>query len=311
MYDNSKLCQKDNGADDKMTEKLTLKELLKFLTKYTNWKLEQNHGEIQLTFKRNQVKTIKWKQRKVLNKPKKVGFSVGKPRKPKHHQNHVSQRWDSLDSLEWDDYDVKKSPPSVEKKPNMDYYFSEQWSLSFTDDFELDNDKLLDDESHDAIIQSDNLVQGKILLQEMKDLREEIKKASDISTLDLKLKGQNQSVPKIAIKEATENMGVVQEASELKAEVILSRQIESQPKSIFETVTTFLNPNSEGLDSSKKLNFREFLEWEIGFCDNQEQFQKLILKKDQIEHNIMKKLLSNKHHNENNYKNLHRSILLL
>ena len=314
--------------------------------------------------------------------------------------NRGLKRVESCDSLEWDDYDVQKTQRPSARSNDI----SKQWSFNYTeteDDFDYEDNFAVDVKETSP----DTFSQGKILLKEMMELREEIKKENDLSVQSLAISKMNHvnnlhdelcpneiiendyEVEEEALKEPSIpsfeepipncldfNLESVQDETCDKSEVdnvhrsdtlevieISSsipqdntemsesegrendnlhentndekEDIEEEKfqnldknfdKSIADTLRQILNhifsqKSSDDIvkkaNCSQKVEFRDVFEWEIGFCENQEQFQRLLCQKRNIEKNILQKSMIQGNESLENlaksYINVHRSIMAL
>lgn len=105
-----------------MPKKLTVKELLGFLSAYSNWSLHHSNGFCHLEFKSAHI--VKKRPKKLIlvsTKAKRKRIFVRKVKQQKvkvEEKISKSQLASSCDSLFWDNYDVE-GEPAVDIKVNM------------------------------------------------------------------------------------------------------------------------------------------------------------------------------------------------
>jgi len=132
-------------------KRLTLKDLLAFLSSRSHWTLEHEDGRYSLTFKRSKEKIISKRRRKKT-----------KPKPWKKVDPYATLT--SCDSLQWDNYDTKGVKNA-----------SESTEFEFV--------KAASEEVRDSSNAStlDNRRAGLTILREMRELRADVKKMTDTS----------------------------------------------------------------------------------------------------------------------------------
>lgn len=194
-------------------ETLTLKELLGFLTKYTNWTLDHKAGEFNLVFTDRQksrglvrngkefklVKELKRSKTKKMEKKNKRKCLVKKENLitakggRQHLQKSFLQRVNSVgticscDSLMWDNYDVEGDKPSPQ---GTEIPIPKSLSTSRQSSVLYDYDDLAFSFGSPSIVASrdstpDNMREGRRLLAEMREVRQEIRKLGDASSIQM------------------------------------------------------------------------------------------------------------------------------
>ncbi|XP_059090807.1 uncharacterized protein LOC131886467 isoform X1 [Tigriopus californicus] len=206
----------------KMVPPLSVKELLVFLSKFSEWSLERRHGKYKLEFKvgtrdkyGTRSRTSKPKHRQVGRSRVRIDEKIlnalvkeSQDKPPAHTifvppccpatptlaiPNHMMRQRhssfgtvDSCDgeSLQWDDYDVEKeknlNPFHIERQASLDNV-----SIAESD---VSDVSTLGSASPNKEGSPDNMREGRLLLREMKELRREIKKMGDASTIAMPTK---------------------------------------------------------------------------------------------------------------------------